>query len=135
MPNHVKNLAASFANGIRRRNDKERMLVTMSRSDFEKSVSYTAEQLQTWHKEGKPVKPYTVDELKGAYTRTAQSYVDRIEAVPPLLWAPTATKPPQLERGQHRRKALMQYMENRGDTSTSYSPDTPAVSQNPTLGS
>jgi hypothetical protein len=42
MSNHVKNLPASFGAGIRRRNDKERMLVTMTRADFELSVQNTA---------------------------------------------------------------------------------------------
>jgi hypothetical protein len=125
----VKNLAASFASGIRRKNDKERMLVTVNVDDYELSVQYTAERLKEWHSQGRVARAYTADELKAAYKKTTYQYVNKIEAAPPLIWSPKAKKQPQLERGQHRRKPLLQYYEANGDHSTSFTPEGAKVSE------
>jgi len=95
------------ATGVRRKNDKERLLLSFSKKDFLRSVKYTVEQANQWVAQKRYSQKWTESELIAAYKKCAAERVYDLNQVPPLIWDPTLESKPQLDRGQHRREAML----------------------------
>ncbi len=122
-------LAASMRTGIQRLNHRDRLLSSFKLKDYELSVTYTAEQSRilaangAWddvkdgtHGQKFPYfgKVWTETALKEAYRKCADQRLDDLWEAPPLLWSLLVSEQPQLDRGQHRRAALLRLISNTG---------------------
>jgi hypothetical protein len=91
---------------IRRTTPNDQMVVSMSKDDLSFAISFTLEQMG----KQEPENPYYASEesLKAALFDIDKIYLD-FASVPKLLWPRDHLERPELESGQHRREALIQF--------------------------
>jgi hypothetical protein len=109
---------------VSRLNGKDRMLVSVSNADFLQSVRHTAQLTQQWRAEGLLKHAWSEQSLLDTYRLFKTKVVDQITDVPFLVWDPALPTRPQLDRGQHRRKA---YLETHASTWSSLTPSSATV--------
>jgi hypothetical protein len=98
--------------GIRRLNDKDRLLASVMPEDLAQSIEYTSRMTVQWKSQGVMKRSYTPQELRDTYKWCANTQLSKITNAPPLLWDPKLERQPQLDRGQHRREALLRIHAN-----------------------
>ncbi|KIV93569.1 hypothetical protein PV10_04775 [Exophiala mesophila] len=103
-------LPSSFlgTGGITRTQAKDRLAASFPRRFLEHNAIYTAAKYQEWYEQGLIKERHSAKTLMTMYKEIAETRAIKDLATRPiLLWDPDLPETPELDRGQHRREALM----------------------------